>query len=155
MGIKNLEYRSSEQKKEIDYFRDLVIRRLDNINYGVFQLKLRSGEMAPALWNIKHELNRIQKDFDNFGLNLEDFRNLQHQNIQRLNDEMTKLANEIETKVVIKLPQTIQTQKIIDELKTFNQCIQNLKMCTTEVWFNRVAGLASIIGGILTILPKS
>ena len=155
VGIKNLEYRSTEQKKEIDYFRDLVIRRLDNINYGVFQLKLRSGEMAPALLNIKYELNRIQTDFTNFGINLEDVRNLQHQNIQRLNDEMTKLASEIETKVVIELPKTYETQKILDELKIFNQCIQNSKPCTTEVWFNRVAGLASIIGGILTILPKS
>ncbi|MCX9086311.1 MAG: HEAT repeat domain-containing protein, partial [Candidatus Methanoperedens sp.] len=155
VGIKNLEYRSTEQKKEIDYFRDLVIRRLDNINYGVFQLKLRSGEMAPALWNIKHELNRIQTDFDNFGLNLEDLRNLQHQSIQRLNDEMTKLANEIETKVVTKLTQTSETQKILAELKIFNRCMQNSKPCTTEVWFNRMAGLASIIGGILTILPKS
>jgi hypothetical protein len=155
VGIKNIEYRSTEQKKEIDYFRDLVIQRLDNINYGVFQLKLRSGEMAPALWNIKHELNRIQTDFDNFGLNLEDLKNLQHQSIQRLNDEMTKLASEIETKIVIKLPQTNETQKILKELKTFNQCINNLKLCTTEVWFNRVAGLASIIGGILTILPRN
>ena len=155
VGIKNLEDRSTEQKKEIDYFRDLVIRRLDNINYGVFQLKLRSGEMAPALLNIKYELNRIQTDFTNFGINLEDVRNLQHQSIQRLNDEMTKLASEIETKIIIKLPQTSETQNILEELKTFNQCIQKSKPCTTEIWFNRVAGLASIIGGILTILPIS
>nr|WAI00055.1 MAG: HEAT repeat domain-containing protein [Candidatus Methanoperedens sp.] len=154
VGIKNLEYRSTEQKKEIDYFKDLVIRRLDNINYGVFQLKLRSGEMAPALWNIKYELNRIQTDFTNFGINLEDVRNLQHQSIQHLNDKMTKLASEIETKVVIELPKTYETQKILDELKIFNQCIQKSKPCTSEVWFNRMAGLASIIGGILTILPK-
>ena len=154
LEIKNLEYRLTEQKKEIDYYRELVIRRLDNINYGVFHLKLRSGEMAPALLNIKHELNRIQTDFTNFGINLEDVRNLQHHSIQRLNDEMTTLASEI-AKVVIELPKTYETQKILDELKIFDQCIQNSKPCATEVWFNRVAGLASIIGGILTILPKS
>ena len=32
--------------------------------------------MAPALLNIKYELNRIQTDFTNFGINLEDVRNL-------------------------------------------------------------------------------
>ena len=149
--IINLEEKLAERERWIEYFKNLVVQRLDNINYGVFQLKIRSGEIVPKLHEIQHELKKliiIKTDLDNIGLNIKDFGNLQHHDIQKLNDEITLLCGKIETEIIPKLPKANDAHRIIEIQKK----IQYLKQSKEEIWFNRVAGLSSIVGLILTIL---
>jgi HEAT repeat protein len=146
--ISNLKDKLAERDRWIEYLRDVVLKRLDIINYSVFKLKLRSGEIIPTLRGIQTELNRlktIQTDLKNFGLSLMDLGNVQHQDLHSLNEEITRLAGEIETKVIPQLPETSDAQRVIEEL-------QDLKQSKGEAWFNRAAALSSIISLILAIL---
>jgi DNA repair ATPase RecN len=138
----------SEQDRWIEYLKDVVLKRLDTINYSVFKLKLRSGEIVPRLREIQTELNRlktIQTDLKNFGLSLTELGDVQHQDIHSLNEEISRLAGEIETMVIPDLPETNGTQTVIEVL-------HDLKQSKGEVWFNRAAALSSLIGLVLTIL---
>jgi HEAT repeat protein len=138
----------AEQDRWIEYLKDLVLKRLDTINYSVFKLKLRSGEIVPTLRGIQTELNRlktIQTDLKNFGLDLTELGNVQHHDLNSLNKEITRLAGEIETKVIPRLPEASDTQIVIEKL-------HDLKQSKGDVWFNRVAALSSIISLVLTIL---
>jgi HEAT repeat protein len=138
----------SEQDRWIEYLKDVVLKRLDTINYSVFKLKLRSGEIVPRLREIQTELNRlktIQTDLKNFGLSLTELGDVQHQDIHSLNEEISRLAGEIETMVIPELPETNGTQTVIEVL-------HDLKQSKGEVWFNRAAALSSLIGLVLTIL---
>ncbi len=149
--IINLEEKLAERERWIEYFKNLVVQRLDNINYGVFQLKIRSGEIVPKFREMQHEMMKliiIKTDLDNIGLNIKDFGNLQHHDIQKLNDEITLLCGKIETEIIPKLPKANDAHRIIEIQKK----IQYLKQSKEEIWFNRVAGLSSIVGLILTIL---
>ncbi len=149
--IINLHEKLAERERWIEYFKNIVIQRLDNINYDVFRLKIRSGEIISTLHEIQHELNKlivIKTDLDNIGLNIKDFGNLQHYDIQKLNDGMTLLCRKIETEIIPKLPKESDADRIIEIKKK----IQDLKQSKEEIWFNRVAGLSSIVGLILTIL---
>ena len=120
---------------------------------GVFgietiDVKLRSGEIVPMLREIQTELNRlktIQTDLKNFGLSLAELGDLQQHNIHTVNEEITRLTGEIETKVIPQLPETSDAQRVIEEL-------HDLKQSKGEVWFNRAAALSSLIGLVLTIL---
>jgi HEAT repeat protein len=138
----------AERDRWIEYLKDVVLKRLDNINYSVLKLKLRSGEIVPMLREIQTELNRlktIQTDLKNFGLSLAELGNLQQHNIHTVNEEITRLTGEIETKVIPQLPETSDAQRVIEEL-------HDLKQSKGEVWFNRAAALSSLIGLVLTIL---
>lgn len=149
--IINLQEKLADREKWIEYFKNLVIQRLDNINYDVFQLKIRSGEIVPTLHEIQHELKKliiIKTDLDNIGLDIKDFGNLQRYDIQKLNDGMTLLCRKIETEIIPKLPKASDTHRIIEIQKK----IQDLKQSKEEIWFNHVAGLSSIVSLILTIL---
>ena len=101
-----------------------VLKRLDTINYGVFRLKLRSGEIVPTLRQIQTELNRlktIQTDLKNVGLSLTELRDVQHHDFKSVNEEITRLAGEIETRVIPQLPETSDAQRVIEELHDLKQ----------------------------------
>ena len=73
--------------------------KLDTINYSVFKLKLRFGEIVPTLRGIQTELNKlktIQTDLKNVGLSLTELGNVQHHDLNSVNEEITILAGEIE-----------------------------------------------------------
>lgn len=144
----NLKKELAEQKRWNEYLKDKIHLRLENINYGVFQLKLHSGQIGQKLLEIQKELDKlgtIETNLNNFGLSLKDLGNLQFHDLRMLNSEINRLVREIEIEVIPKLPQTNDTQMIIEK-------IQNLKQSKEEVWFNRVAGLSSIISFVITIL---
>ncbi len=146
--ISNLQKQLVERGRWIEYFKDSVLERLDTINYSVFKLKIRSGEIVPTLHEIQTELNNlktIQTDIKNIGLSLTELGNLQHHDLSILNDEITRLADEIAIEVIPKLSETSDTKKVIEKL-------QELKQSEGELWFNRAAALSSIIGLILSIL---
>jgi HEAT repeat protein len=146
--MNNLQEQLAERDRWIEYLKELVLKRLDNINYGVFKLKLRSGEIVPTLREIQTELNRlktIQTDLKNLGLSLTELRDVQHHDLRTLNDEISRLAGEIETRIIPQLPETSDAQRVIEEL-------HDLKQSKGEVWFNRAAALSSLIGLVLTIL---
>ncbi len=146
--MNNLQEQLAERDRWIEYLKDVVLKRLDTINYSVFKLKLRSGEIVPTLRGIQTELKRlntIQTDLKNFGLNLAELGNVQHHDLNSLNEEISRLAGEIETRVIPQLPETSDAQRVIEEL-------HDLKQSKGEVWFNRAAALSSIIGLVLTIL---
>ena len=124
------------------------IAEADLYDYSVFKLKLRSGEIVPTLRGIQTELNKlktIQTDLKNVGLSLTELGNVQHHDLNSLNEDINSLAGEIETKVIPGLSETSDTQIVIEKL-------QDLKQSKGEVWFNRVAALSSIISLVLTIL---
>ena len=68
--------------------------------------------------------------------------------IQKLNDEITRLTLEIETVAIPKLPDTNDTRVILEE-------INKLKMSKKETWLNRVADLSSIIGILRQLMPPN
>lgn len=138
----------AERDKWIEYLKDLVLKRLETINYGVFKLKIRSGEIVPTLQAIQTELNKlktIKTDLKNIGLSLTDLGSLQLQDLCTLSEEMARLVEEIENKVIPMLPETSDTQRVIEK-------IQELKQSKRELWFNRAAALSSIIGLLLAVL---
>lgn len=144
----NLKEKLTEKEKRIEYLEDEVLLRLDNISFGVSKLKIRSADMVQSLHEIKNkmdELKTIQTGLNEKGLSIENLEEKQQKKFNQLNNEITRLANEIETKVIPYLPHTDKVNNIIEE-------IHKLKQCREEMWFNRGAGLASIIGLILTIL---
>ena len=146
--ISNLHEQLAERDRWIEYLKDLVLKRIDTINDRVFKLKLRSEEIVPTLRKIQTELNKlttIKTDLKNIGSGLTDLGDLQHHALHTLNEEIARLAEEIETKVIPRLPETSDAQRIIEKL-------QDLKQSKGEVWFNRVAALSSIISVLLTIL---
>lgn len=147
--IINLQEKLIENEKWIEYFKDNAIQRLDNINFGIFQLKIRSGEIAPELRQIQYELKKlitIKIDLEKIGLNIKDFGNLQHYDTQKLNEGIDTICREIENEIIPKLP------KGNDTFYTIQNKIYDLKQSKEEIWFNRAASLASIIGLILTII---
>lgn len=146
--IINLQEKLIERDRLIEYFKDYVINRLDNINYGVFRLKLRSENIVPILHKIQDELNKlktIETDLKNFGFNIAELGSLKQHDFNKLNNDIIRLCGEIENEVVPKLSQTSDMQSILGKL-------HDLKQSKAEVWFNRVAGLSSIIGLLLTTL---
>lgn len=146
--IISLQEKLVDRENLIEYFKDLVIKRLDNIDYSVFKLKLHYGNFVPVLDNIQNELKKLETintDLNLFGLKVIEFENFQHHNLQRINNDITKICEQIENKVIPRLPQTSDTQMIMEKL-------HDLKQSEKEIWFNRVAGLSSIIGLLITIL---
>ncbi len=73
---------------------------------------------------------------------------MQHNNIRKLDEGITTLCNKIETEVIPKLSESCDTSKTIE----IQNKIEDLKQSRGEIWYNRIAGLSSIIGLILTIL---
>jgi asparagine synthetase B (glutamine-hydrolysing) len=146
--IENMREQLDERDRWIEYLKDLVLKRLDTINYGVFKLKLRSGEIVPELRGVQTELNKletIKTDLKNIGLSLTDLGNLQYFDLHISNEGIARLDEEIESKIIPRLPETSDTQRVIEKL-------QDLKQSRGEHWFYRVAALSSIISLILTIL---
>ena len=146
--IINLKKTNTEKDIWIEYLRDGITQRLDNINFGVFKIKHRSAEMSLALNQVQTELkkiNKIKNDLDNIGINLEELGESQNQNFQELNDGMKNICNIIESEIIPKLPENDDKQIILDK-------IDELKQSDTETLFNRVAGFSSIIGLILPLL---
>ena len=149
VAIMNLEKELEEQKKQADYLKNLIIQQLDSINYGVFHLKLRSGEIVPVLHDIQKELNKlktIKTDIDNFGFNLKEIGNVQHQGIQQLNDEITRLSEEIKIEI-LKMPQNSDTSVLLERLQKLHES----QPSGAETWFNRAAALSSIVSLLLTL----
>lgn len=148
LQIHNLQEKLNEKDKLIEYFKNILVNQLDNINYGVFKIKHRSAEMSLALNQVQNELkkiNKIKNDLDNIGINLEEFGELQNQNFQELNNGMNNICNIIESEIIPKLPENEDKQTIIDK-------IDELKQSDAETLFNRAAGFSSIIGLILPLL---
>ena len=146
--IINLKKTNTEKDIWIEYLKDGVIQRLDNINFGVFKIKHRSGITSNTLNQIQNELkkfNKIKNDLDNIGFNLKELGELQNQNFKELNDGMNNICNIIESDIIPKLPENDDKQTILDK-------IDELKQSDTETLFNRVAGFSSIIGLILPLL---
>lgn len=148
-AIIRLQEKLDDREKLIEYFEDLVIKRLDNIDYSVFKIKLNFGNLVvPALENIQNELKKletIKTDINKFGIKTIEFEDFQHHNIQRINHDITKVCLQIETEIIPRLPKTSDTQRIIEELHV-------LKQSEKEIWFNHIAGLSSVIGLLITIL---
>ncbi|NJD53017.1 MAG: hypothetical protein FIB07_09150 [Candidatus Methanoperedens sp.] len=147
--INNMKEKLAEKDKQIEYLEDKVLLKLDNLSYGISMLKLRSGEIVPSLHEIQNEMNKlktIQADLNKIGLSLNDIENRQHQGFNRLDVDITRLANEIEAQIIPKLPQNN------DATKEILKKLEDLKVPKKEVWFNRVVGLASIISLILPFL---
>ena len=146
--IINLQEKLADKDKLIEYLKDSVTQRLDNINYGVFKIKHNSAEIKLALNQVQIELkklNLIKTDIDNFGTNLEELGDLQNRNFKELNDGMNYICNIIENELLPKLPENEDKQTIIDK-------IDELKQSEAETLFNRAAGFSSIIGLILPLL---
>ncbi|MCK4798769.1 MAG: hypothetical protein KAT05_15440, partial [Spirochaetes bacterium] len=104
----NLQEKLIEKDKLIEYLKESVTMRLDNINYGVFKIKHRSAEMSLTLNQVQIELKKIDKiknDLDIIGINVEEFGDLQNQNFQELNNEMNNICNIIELEIIPKLPE--------------------------------------------------
>ncbi|MCK4797582.1 MAG: HEAT repeat domain-containing protein [Spirochaetes bacterium] len=144
---KGLQKKLSENAKDNEFLKDDILSKLDNISFGISKLKIRSGEIVPSLRNIEKELDKlkpIETKLNGLESSLTEFKHLTENDIQRLNDEITRLALEIETKVIPKLPKTSDTHAILDELN-------KLKQSDKEIWFNRVSGMSSLIGLLISI----
>lgn len=147
---KNLEEKLEEQKKWLEFFKNFVLQRLDNINYTVFQLKLYSGEIHPQLQSIHKELTKlkaIKTDLNNFGFTLTELGDLQHKDFLLLNNEITRLGEEIRTEILPKLSQTEDRKIILEKLEK----LEEAQLSKEETWFNRAANLSSIISLLLTL----
>ena len=144
---KSLQEELGKKEKDNDFLKDDVLSKLDNISFGISKLKLRSGEIVPSLRRIEKELDTlktIETKLNSLESSSTEFKHLTENDIQRLNDEITRLTLEIETKVIPKLPQTSDNLAILDELN-------KLKQSDKEIWFNRVSGMSSLIGLLISI----
>jgi HEAT repeat protein len=146
--IINLKEKLTEKDKQIEFLRDSLITRLDNINYGVFHLKLNSGDTKLILLQIQNELKKlttIEKDVKKIGISMTEMGQILDKNHQRLIQDIAYLCDEIETSILPKLPKTDETQRILEKL-------QDLKQSRGEKWLSRAADLTSLIGFMLQLL---
>jgi len=98
-----------------------------------------------TLLEIQSELNKIETiktPLEKISLSLTDLGNMQDLGFQTLNNEITRLAGEIKMNVIPMLPETSDTQTLIEEL-------EDLKQPEGEIWFHRVAAISSIIASFL------
>jgi len=149
--MKNFNDTIDEKDKMIEYFKDLILGKLDNIDHGIFKLKLRSGEIVPALQKMQNELKKLEllkNDINNLGLNLTDLSQSQYQEFTSLDTEISHLVKEININVIPRLSQSDDSKKLLEKL-------QKLEQSKGQELFYRAAALSSIIGMIIAILQAA
>ncbi len=130
---------------KLDEIKDLLTKKLDQIDYSVFKLKLSTGEVRTNLISIHQQLiklNEIERDLGRYGLSLRNLGDSQEQALKKLDDDITRLAGELEEQIK-KLPEEENIQEIREKL-------DHLKKPQGIEIFERFADLSSIIGLMLS-----
>ncbi len=123
-AISHCSNRMEELKKEVDdrdqwieYLRNSVIARLDNINYNIFKLNIRSSNashlLQALLWEIE-KLVSLKFNMDRLDLSLESLKVPQQQVLCVLEAEMPRITNEL--KGLCKDRKDPEVHKILEKL---------------------------------------
>jgi DNA repair ATPase RecN len=129
-----------ERIEQLDRKLDEINARLDNINYGVFKLKLRSADIVSKLQKMDTELKKLEmigNEMNKMGKKVSELDDFQRQNLIELNEDIPRIVELIRNDIS-QLPQSDNTELILEKL-------QDLEQSKAENWFNRIAGLSSII----------
>ncbi len=137
----------SNQQDQMVFFKSIIDSRLRAIDYNIFRIKIASGNIAANLLAIKKEADEIKSiknsistlgsGFQNLENSLDQYMSITHSDIDRSIDQMQEL--------IINRPQTAEAKDILD-------LIVKMKNSKTDMLFDRIANLSSIIGLILSIL---
>lgn len=146
-----------DRDDQINYIKNEVLTKLDNINYHVFRINIKSANATQSLRTLEYELAKIKTikaDLDRLGQGLNDLGIQQKQALRVLQDNAPKLITEVE--------EIVKTDDFDDSRKKevssgWRQEILNrlqaLKASPEGATLDLAAALSSIISLILTIHP--
>jgi hypothetical protein len=155
--MENFSRQIRDKDDQITYLRDKVLARIDNINFHVFKISIRSADMAQSLRVLDYELQKMKKikdDLNRLGQSVDDFGICQQQALQELQESAPKLISELEeiTKTdglddsgEREIPSSLR-QEILNKL-------QAIKASPAGTTLDLAAALSSIISLILTFHP--
>ena len=155
--MENLSRRIGDKDDQIIYLRAEVLARLDNINFHVFKISIRSADVAQSLRGLEYELQKIKKikdDLDRLGQSMDDLGIHQQQALQELQESAPKIIIELE-EIVKKddLDDSDKQEAPGSIRKEILNRLQALMDSPAGAALNLAADLSSIIGLILTIHP--
>jgi len=143
--IEGLKSEGDEKDRWIEYLREQVIIRLNDVNFNVFKLRIHSSDAARYLFALKTELQKIEllkADLDRLGRNLEDLDINQRNSLFELKSEMPRIVEQLED--LAKTQKSIEAQKILEDL-------QSLKRTPSEKFIETAGLLVSIVDILFTI----
>jgi len=155
--MENFSRQIGDKDDQIIYLRNEVLARLDNINFHVFKISIRSANVAQSLRALEYELQKIKKikdDLERLGQSAEDLGIHQQQALQELQESAPKLIKELEEITKRDELNDSDKQEVPSSLRQelLNR-LQALKASPEGAILDLAASLSSIISLILTIHP--
>jgi hypothetical protein len=155
--MENLTKQIGDKDDQIIYLRDGILTRLDNINFHVFKISIRSADVIQGLKALEYELQKIKKikdDLDRLGQSVDDLGIRQQQALRELQESAPKLIRELEEITNKDDLRDASKQEIPrgSKQEILNR-LQALKDSPAGAVLDLAASLSSIISLILTIHP--
>jgi hypothetical protein len=153
----NLSEQIGEKNDQIAYLREAVLARLDTINFHIFKINIRSGDMFQNLRVLEYELQKIRKikeDLDRLGQKLDGFDIHRQQALRELRESAPGLIMEMEE--IIKghdFREPVKQEVPASWRQELLSRLQALKASPAGATLDLAAALSSIISLILTIHP--
>jgi len=135
-----------DKDDQIKYLRGKVITRLDNVNYNIFRIKIRSADAADSLRALKWELDQvkdIKSDFDRLERKVEDLDVSQQDTLRELKEEMPRIIEDLE-----KVARERDDQNFDEVLER----LEALKRSPKREVFELATQLVSIVGLLICLL---
>ena len=156
--MENLYNQIGDKDDQINYLKNEILARLDNINFHVFKISIRSADTAQSLRVLEYELQKIKKikdDLDRLGQTVDDLGIYQRQALQELQKSAPSLIRElkeiVKEKENLNDPETAKVpdswwQKPLNKLNTFDES-------PSRIAIGLAADLLQIISFILPPIP--